>query len=191
MKRSLPPLRSHDVSPSVDQLDSGRAPATGAMSQPPESLPRRPTRSGQTAQYTHAHYLMIGLVLGGLWILNRDKSLLFHAVQMLVVMSLFTGVQIMLRRRAREALPYPRLVVPKLVLVALAVGAEWLLASVTSRSNAIVAVGLVVLVTAVGPVLDRVAARRATAASQLGHASSHLPDLGMSAEAGPPSDVPQ
>jgi hypothetical protein len=134
------------------------------MAQPRESLPRQPTHTAQTAQYSHTHYLLIGLVLGGLWILNRDKSLLFHAVQMLVVMSLFTGVQIVLRRRAREVLPYTRLVVPKLVLVALAVGAEWLLRSVTSRSNAIVAVGLVVLITAVGPVLDRLAARRAAAA---------------------------
>ena len=125
---------------------------------------RRAGGSGQTAQYSHTHYLMIGVVLGGLWILNRDKSLLFHAAQMLVVMSLFTGVQIVLRRHAREALPYARLVVPKLVLVALAVGAEWLLESVTSRSNAIVAVALVAVVTALGPVLDRVAARRAATA---------------------------
>jgi hypothetical protein len=145
------------------------------MAQPSESRPRRPTDTAQTAQYSHAHYLLIGLVLGGLWILNRDKSLLFHAVQMLVVMSLFTGVQIVLRRRAREVLPYIRLVVPKLVLVALAVGAEWLLASVTSRSNAIVAVALVVLVTAVGPVLD-LAAKRAGAARGPGQAASHLPE---------------
>jgi hypothetical protein len=140
------------------------------VTQPREARLRRPTHAAQTAQYSHTHYLLIGLVLGGLWILNRDKSLLFHAVQMLVVMSLFTGVQIVLRRRAGEVLPYTRLVVPKLVLVALAVGAEWLLASATSRSNAIVAVGLVVLVTALGPVLDRLAAKRATAASAPGPA---------------------
>jgi hypothetical protein len=145
------------------------------MAQPSDSRPRRPTDTPQTAQYSHTHYLLIGLVLGGLWILNRDKSLLFHAVQMLVVMSLFTGVQIVLRRRAREVLPYIRLVVPKLVLVALAVGAEWLLASVTSRSNAIVGVGLVVVVTAVGPVLDRVAAKRAAAARGPGQAAPPLP----------------
>jgi hypothetical protein len=149
------------------------------MAQSRESRLRRPTHTAQTAQYSHTHYLIIGLVLGGLWILNRDKSLLFHAVQMLVVMSLFTGVQIVLRRRAGEVLPYIRLVVPKLVLVALAVGAEWLLASVTSRSNAIVGVGLVVVVTAVGPVLDRVAAKRAahrsTADSGPGQAAAPLP----------------
>jgi hypothetical protein len=120
-----------------------------------------PTQTGQTAEYSHAHYLIIGLILAGLWILNKDKSLLFHAVQMLIVMSLFTGIQIVLRLRAHEVLPYIRLVIPKLVLVGLAVGAEALLAAVTSRSNGIVAVGLVVVVTAMGPVLDRVAAKRA------------------------------
>ena len=151
-------------------------PAAGAVAQIRQSRRARPTHTGQTAQYSHAHYLLIGLVLGGLWILNRDKSLLFHAAQMLVVMSFFTGVQIVLRRRAGEVLPYTRLVVPKLVLVALAVGAEWLLGSVTSRSNAIVAVGLVVLITALGPVLDRVAARRATAARTPGQAPSDLPE---------------
>jgi hypothetical protein len=145
------------------------------MAQPRESGVREPAHATQTAQYSHTHYLLIGLVLGGLWILNRDKSLLFHAVQMLVVMSLFTGIQIVLRRGAREVLPYTRLVVPKLVLVALALGAEWLLRSVTSRSNAIVAVGLVVLITAVGPVLDRVAAKRAAAARGPGQTAPPLP----------------
>jgi hypothetical protein len=145
------------------------------MAQPRESR-LRPKRTARTAQYSHTHYLIIGLVLGGLWILNRDKSLLFHAVQMLVVMSFFTGVQIVLRRHAGEVLPYIRLVVPKLVLVALAVGTEWLLRSLTSRSNAIVAVGLVVLITAVGPVLDRVAAKRARAAGGRGQAPPPLPE---------------
>jgi hypothetical protein len=95
-------------------------------------------------------------------------------------MSLFTGVQIVLRRRAGEVLPYTRLVVPKLVLVVLAVGAESLLASVTSRSNAIVAVGLVVLVTALGSVLDRLAAKRASAAGGPGQVDLSSPSTGIS-----------
>ena len=49
------------------------------------------------------------------------------------------------------------------MLVAVAVGAGWLLGSVTSRSNIIVAAVLVVLITAAGPALDRLAARRAKA----------------------------
>jgi Na+-translocating ferredoxin:NAD+ oxidoreductase RnfD subunit len=140
-------------------------------------LRRRPRRKAQSresrvapparAAYigTHSHYLIVGLLLAGLWLLNRDRSLLFHAVQMLGLMSVLTALQIVLLRRAHEATPYVRLISAKLVLVALAVGGEWLIAPATSRSNAIVAVGLVVLVTALGPVLDRVAAKRAMRAA--------------------------
>jgi hypothetical protein len=112
-------------------------------------------------QYSRAHYLLIGLALGGLWLLSGGRSLLFHAVQMLAVMSAITGVQIVLRRRAGQVVPYVRLAVPKLALVGLAVGGEWLFAQLTGRSNAIVAGSLVVLVAAVGPKLDHVAAKRA------------------------------
>jgi hypothetical protein len=48
-----------------------------------------------------------------------------------------------------------------LVAVAVAVGAEWLLDPVTPRSNGIVAAGLVVLVTALGPLLDSCATNQA------------------------------
>jgi hypothetical protein len=105
-------------------------------------------------------------VLAGLWLLNRDKSLLFHAVQMLALMSVLTVLQIVLSPHAGEVPPYARLIVAKLVLVALAVGGEWLLAPETSRSNAIVAVGLVVLIAALGPALDRLAIRRATSTTR-------------------------
>jgi hypothetical protein len=44
-------------------------------------------------------------------------------------------------------------------------GAEWLLALVTPQSNAIAAAGLVVLVTALRPGLDRLAANHATPAT--------------------------
>jgi hypothetical protein len=33
------------------------------MAQPRESRLRRPTRTAQTAEYSHTHYLIIGLVL--------------------------------------------------------------------------------------------------------------------------------
>ena len=122
-----------------------------------------PATRAKTAEYSHTHYLIVGVALAGLWLLNRDKSLLFHAVQMLVVMSVLTGLQIVLRLRAGQVPPYTRLVVAKLVLVGLAVGFEWLLEPETSRSNAVVAGFLVVLVTALGPKLDRVAAKRAAA----------------------------
>ena len=133
------------------------------MAEPEEPGPRKPTQAVRTTEYSHTHYLIVGLALAGLWLLSRDRSLLFHAVQMLVVMSVLTGLQIVLRRRAGQVPPYIRLIVAKLVLVALAVGFEALLAPDTSRSNAIVAAFLVVLVTALGPRLDRIAANRARA----------------------------
>jgi len=124
--------------------------------------PDHPVTSLKTKQYSHTHYLVIGLALAGLWLLNRDKSLLFHAVQMLIVMGALTGLQIVLRHRAGIVPAYTRLIVAKLVLVGLAVAFEWLLEPETSRSNAVVAGFLVVLVTALGPRLDRLAADRAT-----------------------------
>jgi hypothetical protein len=124
---------------------------------------RQPARTGKPTEYSRTHYLLVGLALAGLWLLSRDRSLLFHAVQMLVVMGLLTGLQIVLRRRAGQVPTYVRLIVSKLVLVALAVGFEWLLAPETSRANTVVAVFLVVVVTALGPILDRIAVDRARA----------------------------
>ena len=128
-----------------------------------ERLRRLSARTARAAKQPRGHYLIAGLAVAGLWLLNGDKSLLYHAVQMLIVMSVLTGLQIVLDRRHGETPAYARLIIAKLVLVAVAVGAEWLLARVTSWSNTIVAVGLVVLITAVGPALDRLAARRAKA----------------------------
>jgi hypothetical protein len=78
-------------------------------------------------------------------------------------MSVLTGLQIVIDGHHGGTPAYARLISAKLALVAVAVGAEWLLAPVTSRSNTIVAAGLVVLITAAGPALDRLAARRAKA----------------------------
>ena len=131
-------------------------------------------------QYSRAHYLLIGLVLGGLWLLSGGRSLLFHTAQMLAVMSAMTGLQIVLRRRAGQVVPYVRLAVPKLALVGLAVGGEWLLALVTDRSNAIVAGSLVVLVAAVGPKLDHIAANRAAYRARSARGPEALGSPGMS-----------
>src|SRR5205809_6394208 len=111
-------------------------------------LRRLLARVARAAKQPHGHYLIVGLAVGGLWLLNGDKSLLYHAVQMLIVMSVLTGLQIVLERRHGGTPAYIRLIGAKLALVAVAVGAEWLLAPVTSRSNTIVAAGLVVLITA-------------------------------------------
>jgi hypothetical protein len=125
-------------------------------------------RTARAAKQPRSHYLIAGLAVGGLWLLNGDKSLLYHAVQMLIVMSVLTGLQIVIDRHHGGTPAYVRLISAKLVLVAMAVSAEWLLAPVTSRSNTIVAAGLVVLITAAGPALDRLAARRAKAKAATG-----------------------
>jgi hypothetical protein len=130
-------------------------------------------RMARAAKRPHSHYLIAGLAVGGLWLLNAHKSLLYHAVQMLIVMSVLTTLQIALDRRHDRTPAYARLIGAKLALIVVAVGAGWLLAPVTSRSNTIVAVGLVVLIAAVGPVLDRLAARRAKAAT--GPDQAHRP----------------
>src|SRR5262249_45480014 len=128
-----------------------------------ERLRRLLARMARAAKQPRSHYLIAGLAVAGLWLLNGDKSLLYHAVQMLIVMSVLTGLQIVLDRHHGETPAYIRLISAKLVLVAVAVGPQWLLAPVTSASSTIVAAGLVVLITAAGPALDRLAARRAKA----------------------------
>jgi hypothetical protein len=145
-----------------------------------ERLRRVSARTARAANQPHSHYLIAGLAVAGLWLLNGDKSLLYHAVQMLIVMSALTGLQIVLDRHYGKPPAYLRLISAKLVLVAVAVGAEWLLAPVTSSSNTIVAAGLVVLITAAGPALDRLAARRAKAKAATRADRAHRP-------AGPPA----
>jgi len=128
-----------------------------------DRFPRLLARTDGPRRSPSFTYLIVGLAVAGLWLLNRGRSPLFHAVQMLIVMSVLTGLQIVLDRRHGGTPAYIRLISAKLVLIAVAVGAAWLLAPVTSQSNIIVAVGLVVLITAAGPALDRLATRRATA----------------------------
>src|SRR5215468_4673530 len=138
------------------------------------------TRMARAARQPRGHYLIAGLAVAGLWLLSGDKSLLFHAAQMLIVMSVLTGFQIVVDRRRGGTPAYVRLISAKLVLVAVAVGAEWLLAPVTSQSDIIVAAGLVVLITAAGPALDHLAARRAKAKAAARADQAHRP-------AGPPA----
>ena len=137
-------------------------------------------RMAAAVKRPRSRYLTAGLVVGGLWLLNGDKSVLYHAVQMLIVMSVLTGLQIVIDRHHGNSPAYLRLISAKLVLVAVAAGAEWLLAPVTSESNTIVAAGLVILITAAGPALDRLAARRAEAKAATRADQAHRP-------AGPPA----
>ena len=41
---------------------------------------RAPTHTAPAAKQPRSFYLITGLAVGGLWLLNRDKSLLYHAV---------------------------------------------------------------------------------------------------------------
>jgi len=143
------------------------------MTEVHERLRRLSARTARAAKQPRTHYLIAGLAVAGLWLLNGDKSVLYHAVQMLIVMSVLTGLQIVIDRHHGQTPAYVRLISAKLVLVAVAAGAEWLLAQVTSESNTIVAVGLVVLVTAAGPALDRLAARRAQAKAAARREQAH------------------
>jgi hypothetical protein len=70
--------------------------------------PRRPpTHTAPAAKQSRSHYLITGLAIAALWLLNRDKSLLYHAVQMTAVMSVLTVLQIVLRRRSGGAPAHP------------------------------------------------------------------------------------
>lgn len=162
---------------------------------------RAPTHTAPAAKQPRSFYLITGLAVGGLWLLNRDKSLLYHAVQMTAVMSSLTALQIVLqmvlrRRAGAPASPsaYARLLGlllgAKLVLVAVGVGAEWLLAPMTPRSNAIVAAILVLLVTALGPVVDSRATNRAIPATGPDQASLASPSTGISSAPSTPGGVP-
>src|SRR5215831_13247936 len=102
-----------------------------------ERLRRLLARMARAAKQPRGHYLAAGLAVAGLWLLNGGKSPLYHAVQMLIVMSVLTGLQIVLDRRHGETPAYVRLISAKLVLVAVAAGAGWLLTPVTSESNTI------------------------------------------------------
>lgn len=99
-------------------------------------------------------YLIVGLVMGGLWWFNRDQPLLGHALQMLAVMAVVTVLQIVLRRRRGQRVEYLRLIGTKLLLLGVAVGAQWLLTPILPRASLVVAGILPVLVAVLGPRLE-------------------------------------
>ena len=145
--------------------------------------PRRPPRHmAKAVANTRMHYLIFGLGIGGLWLLNLNLPLLEHGLQMLAVMTALTVLQILLDRHRGKTPPYARLIVGKLTLLAVAVGAEWLLAPLTSHSNLIVAVGLAVLAATAGPRLEARMAHHTTPTDGPNRA-------GVSAEPGAPGDI--
>src|SRR2546430_11646307 len=92
-------------------------------------------RMARAAKQPRSHYLIAGLAVAGLWLLNGDKSVLYHAVQMLAVMSVLTGLQIVIDRHHGETPPHVRLISAQLVLVAVAVRAGLPLGPVTAQSH--------------------------------------------------------
>lgn len=108
---------------------------------------------------TRVRYLIVGLVMGVLWWLNRDQPLLTHALQMLGVMAVVTVLQILVRRRRGQRIEYLRLIGTKLLLLGVAVGAQWLLTPVLPRASLVVAGILPVLAAALGPRLEETTGR--------------------------------
>lgn len=118
-------------------------------------------RGAPALRQTRLRYLVAGAVLGGLWFIARGVPLWEHGAQTLVVMIALTTLQFVVRvRRGQRAAfaGYARLVATKVALVAVAVIAQWLLSRWTSGADAMVAVGMAILVAALGPALDARAA---------------------------------
>jgi hypothetical protein len=120
-------------------------------------------KTTMSPRQTRKRYLITGAAVGGLWFLNRDLPLWEHAVQMLIIMTMLTVLQAVLSRRhgapPAPASAYVRMLGLKWALIALAVVASWALRQRVSHTDTIVAVGLAVLMTVLGPFLDDRAAR--------------------------------
>lgn len=116
-------------------------------------------------------YLVAGLVMGGIWAWNHGAPLWEHAVKLLVV--LFVGAPLLHLARSRRAarrparrlrLSFVRLATAKVTLVALALGASWLLEDSMTHPDLAVAAGLATVITLLGPLLHRHLLVRAPAA---------------------------
>ncbi|WIY01618.1 hypothetical protein QRX60_47655 [Amycolatopsis mongoliensis] len=123
----------------------------------------RPDTSDTTTK-TRSRFLALGLLLGVLWYVNGSRPLWEHALRMLVLMIVvLVALELLARRRyhgnERPHIRHGWIIGAKLALLAVAVGADWLLAQWTSRANLIVAIGLAVVVAVAGPRLAHRAVR--------------------------------
>jgi hypothetical protein len=111
---------------------------------------------------TRVGYLVAGVALGALWLVNGGRSVWEHALRLLVLVLVVATVLELLRRRrggartgSRRA--YVRLLTAKLALIGLAFAAEALLAhwSVLGAAGAedVVALALALAVAVGGPML--------------------------------------
>lgn len=109
---------------------------------------------------TRSRYLILGVILGLFWYVNGAQPLWQHALRMLLIMAgVLIVLELLARRRHRGGgdrphIAHGRIIAAKLVLLAVAVGAEWLLDLYTSRADLIVAIGLAVVVAVAGPPLE-------------------------------------
>lgn len=100
--------------------------------------------------------------MGFLWAAHAAEPAWEHALRTLLVMlAVLPCVALLLRRRrSRSGVRLPRLrhrnvVAAKIILVAGALGAEWLLTGVTDRASRYVAIGITLVVALLGPHLSR------------------------------------
>ncbi|MFE2162053.1 hypothetical protein ACFW9M_30125 [Streptomyces lydicus] len=113
-------------------------------------------------------YLVAGLVMGGIWALNQGEPLWEHAAKLLVLLFVAAPLLHLARRRRtarhpehRHRLSFVRLAVAKVALIALALGAGWLLDGAMDHPDLAVAAGLTTVVSLVGPLLHRLLLVRA------------------------------
>lgn len=109
-----------------------------------------------TTLLTWLPYFVVGLVLGGVWLISSGESLWTHTLRAVVV---FAVVLLLLRVRLNRRTRGPQIsfgwfIGTKLVLILLAAVVQWLLDQAgAAHPDVIVAAGLVVLATLTGPLL--------------------------------------
>lgn len=105
-------------------------------------------------------YVVMGVILGGVWLASSGESLIshvWHDLAVLVVLLIVLRSRLRKRQDLPGARPMPQLsfgwiIGAKLVLLIVAAGAEWLLQRAgVARTDLIVAVGLFVVVAVAGP----------------------------------------
>ncbi|WP_432000941.1 hypothetical protein [Streptomyces sioyaensis] len=136
---------------------------TGAATPPSDAAPASDGPAPSPGKGSIAGvYLVAGLVMGGVWAWNQGSPLWEHAVKLLVLM--FVAAPLLRRVRSRRAarrparrlqLSFVRLATAKVALVALAIGASWLLEDSMRNPDLAVAAGLTTVITVLGPLLHR------------------------------------
>ncbi|MDH6128104.1 hypothetical protein [Kitasatospora sp. GP82] len=108
-------------------------------------------------------YALVGAFLAWRWATGGSEPAWEHGLQVLATMAaLMALLQLARRRRIRrvgwsvlDRVPLRILLPAKVLLVAVALGAQWLLARWTSEAQSIVALGLFLVIAVGGPVLHR------------------------------------